>query len=487
MRRTSRALLFMVAALSLPSGISAQAVHPDVATELQEARRVLATPQMKQAIAYVDGSDEETVQEWLSLCNAYGPSGNEIGRSRLIYKLFRIYGLENVHIDDQYNVVGIRHGTGGGPTVVLNAHHDNVPLWPKGQPVEAFVADGRVWCPAANDDLLGVVQILTTLRALNAAKIETKGDIWFAAFTGEEAGNFSPSQQGTTLPSSQGPSRGMEQFVRANYPHNLDWKKGDVIAQLHGGGGEGVSAGSTPVRHRTILRVFSPFERDRWRRNALDAVGRIIVRISDEIRDPRAMGASPEGGGGGEDVLLLNMSMVGASEIINTTASAAWIRFDMRSASEARLMKANNDIRRIAKEVTEKVGEGLDFVYEIVSKNGTEGGIEGFDEVNNAGARMATAASQALYSTRPTIDPTNGCGDCVQAYVAGMPAMSFRGSVIDYGENGRFELKRDIPLNSAVRRRTVGHDVTESADINRAWSGVKHALLFAVAYTGLGN
>lgn len=466
-------------ALAIPAAASAQReVQPVVTAELQVARQLLATPQMTKALAYVDGSDQETIQEWLSVCNAYGPSGDEIQRSRLIYKLFRIYGLENVHIDDEFNVVGIRRGTGGGPAVVLNAHHDNVALWPKGQPVEAFVADGRVWCPAAGDDLMGVVQILTIARAMNAANIRTKGDVWFATFTGEE-------------PKSMYASRGIEHFVRANYPLNLDWRRGDVIVQLHGGGGEGVSVGSTPVRRRTILRVFSPLEKNRWERHSVDALGRIIARVSDEVRDARSTSVSSkkEAGAGrpADDLLYLNMPMIGASEIINGTADQAWIRFDMRSATEARLMKAHEDIRRIAREVTTKIGEGLDFVYEISSKNGTEAGIAGWDEENNAAARMAVAASQALYGTRPVIDAANGCGDCVQAYIGGMPAMSLRGNVVDAGENGKFVLRRETLLRSAVRRRTVGHDVTESVEIDRVWSGVKHGLLFAVAYTGLAN
>jgi hypothetical protein len=65
--------------------------------------------------------------------------------------------------------------------------------------------------------------------------------------------------------------------------------------------------------------------------------------------------------------------------------------------------------------------------------------------------------------------------------------MSLRGNVVDAGENGKFELRRETPLRSAVRRRTATHDVTESVDINRAWSGVKHGLLFAVAYAGLAK
>jgi acetylornithine deacetylase/succinyl-diaminopimelate desuccinylase-like protein len=440
----------------------------------------MSLPRLEAAFAYVMGSEEETVQEWLSLCNAYAPSGNEIQRSRLLFKLFRIYGLENVHIDDALNVIGVRPGSGEGPTVVLNAHHDNVALWPKDQPVEAFVADGRVWCPAASDDLIGATQMLTVLRALNAADIQTSGDVWFVALTGEEA---------AIGPSHPDASPGAKQFVRANLPHNIDWRNGDILVQFHGGGGRGVNTGSSPVRHRTQLRVFAPFDGDRWAPHAADALARIMARIGPEVRDPRATSVPFERTSRGElppEVLFMNMGMIGASEIISRPVSEAWVRFDMRSAAETRLWQAHQAIQRIAGEELARMGDEFSFVYEINSKNGVEGGIEGWDQVNNAPARMAAAAAQALYSTSPVINASTGCGDCVRAYVEGMPAFSLTGSVVDYG-NGRVEMGGGSGLQSRVRRKTASHDVTESGEIVRLWAGVKHGLLFTVAYAGLVN
>jgi hypothetical protein len=65
-----------------------------------------------------------------------------------------------------------------------------------------------------------------------------------------------------------------------------------------------------------------------------------------------------------------------------------------------------------------------------------------------------------------------------------MPAFSFRGSVLDHGD-GRFEVGGRRGLQSEVRRKTVGHDVTASGDIDPIWAGIKHALLFVVSYTGM--
>lgn len=470
--------LTALASQGLSNQLRAQDINPDVAEELRVVRQVMNSGHVQRAFGYVERSEEETVQEWLSLCNAHGPSGDEIRRSRLLFKLFRIYGLENVHIDDALNVIGIRPGVGEGPTVVLNAHHDNVALWPGDQPVEAFVADGRIWCPAASDDLMGTTQMLTVLRALNAAEIETRGDIWFVALTGEEA---------PIGPGHSDASRGAEQLVRANYPHNLDWRRGDILVQFHGRGGEGVNTGSTPIRHRTQLRIFAPFDRDRWAPHAVDALGRIVARIGPEVRDPRSTRVAFVREGDAElpaDVLFMNMGMIWANEIISRPASEAWIRFDMRSDKEARLWQAHEAIQRIAAVELSEMGEEFSYVYEINSKNGIEAGIDGWDKVNNAPARMAAAAAQALYGTAPVINANTGCGDCVRAYVTGMPAFSFTGNVTDYG-GGRFELGGGGELQSEVRRATAGHDVTESGEIVRLWSGIKQGLLFTVSYVGL--
>ncbi len=177
------------------------------------------------------------------------------------------------------------------------------------------------------------------------------------------------------------------------------------------------------------------------------------------------------------DVLFMNMGMIWAKEIISRPASEAWIRFDMRSPTEARLLDAHARIRRIAKEELAKMGEEFSYVYEINSKNGVEAGIEGWDKVDNAPARMAAAAAQALYGVTPVIDSTTGCGDCVRAYTTGMPAFSLTGNVTDFG-GGRFEVGRGGALESEVRRRSASHDVTESAEIVRLWSGIKHGLGF---------
>jgi acetylornithine deacetylase/succinyl-diaminopimelate desuccinylase-like protein len=472
--------LSAVAALLLtPSIATAQEAGTIVLKVPEEEKivsKVLASDPMKKALEYVAGSDEETIIEWLSLCNAHGPSGDEIFRARHIWKLLRIYGLENVHIDDRNNVIGIRRGTGGGPTVVLNSHFDNNSQgWPKEQPIQAFVADGRIWCPAAGDDLVGTVQLLTILRAMNAGNIETKGDVWFAFFTGEE-------------PLKDNASMGAELFVTSNYPHNIDWRRGDILMQLHGGGGDGVSTGSVEVRHRSQLRVFVPVDRSEWDKHAVDALGPIIARISREVRDPRAATANRTSAGRPKDMVILNMAQIEAGKTLNQTATEASIRFNLHALTEKDLWRVHDQIQKIAKEECAKQDLPCTTHYSINSKNGLDGEIPGFDKVNNAPARMAVAASNVLYGTVGSLNPIGGCGDCARAYRNGMPAFSLRGRVVDYGD-GRIDKapERGDRLESKVRRKTRNHDPTASAPIENVWAATKHGLLFAVSYAGLSD
>src|SRR5574341_1224977 len=111
-------LAVFLVATTFPPAVRSQLRTPDVRSEEAELRRVLATPGMREAMGFIEreqADSHDIVQDWLGICNAYGPESAEIYRSRHIYKLFRIYGLEDVHIDEEWNVIGVRPGTGTGP------------------------------------------------------------------------------------------------------------------------------------------------------------------------------------------------------------------------------------------------------------------------------------------------------------------------------------------------------------------------------------
>lgn len=480
--------LVIVSAGAFPNGTDAQNAALDLTAEVEIVMRFLGTPEVQAALDFVESQiadPSDVIQDWLGVCNALGPSHDEIFRSRHIYKMFRIYGLEEVYIDDMLNVIAIRRGTGDGPTVVLNAHHDNVPIWPKEQPMEAFERDGRIYCQAAGDDIPGVIQLFTVLRAMNEANIQTEGDVWFVTLTGEETG-----------------SPGADHFARAHYPLNLDWKSGDAVVQLHGGAGEGVTTGSAPITTRTMLRFFTPFERRlpgdqggdrRWRPHAVDVLARAIIRIRSEVTDPRpdCLRCTGSDANAERAEWYVNPGMLQGSPVVNRPTSEASTRIDIRADTWPEVWRLHEQIKTIAEEscallenegfpphyYTERCSFVLD-VQEVYGRDWENNPIPGWNPADNPQARFAAAAGQALYGFEGTIDPRRGCGDCSNMYKMGLPAFSFRGNVIDYG-NGRVE--RGYP----VQARQGGHDVTESMEVTPIWAGIKHALVFAVTYAGM--
>jgi acetylornithine deacetylase/succinyl-diaminopimelate desuccinylase-like protein len=467
----------------LRTNAAAQVVPDLTEEELAVVRAHLQSPQLQQALEYIErhqADPSQLVSHWLGICNAYGPSGDEVYRANHIYKLFRIYGLDHVYIDDDNNVIGIRPGTGGEPKVVLNAHHDVVPLWPKDQPIEAFYENGRIYCPGAGDDIHGVLALVMILRAMEAANLETNGDVWFVTLSGEETGVW-----------------GAENFARRNYPHNIDWRNGDAVVQIHGSAGVGVSSGSVPVRNMASLRFFTPFERRiegqpgadrRWRvGHAVDVLTRTIVRIRSELTDPRpdclrCPGVESEEGA----EWYINAAHIESHPVRNRPASEALVRFDLRARDKSRLHDVRAGIMRIAGEVCHELEttgfpphgytDRCYFTFNLDREYGNEEAVPEFDRVNSRQVRMVAAAAHALYGFEPEIAPANGCGDCVGMYDAGLPSLSFRGNVIDHG-GGRIE--------RGPGGRQGGHDVTESQTVEVIWSGIKHGLVFAASYSGM--
>lgn len=104
------------------------------------------------------------------------------------------------HVGDQpvyegrLNVVGRWKGTGGGRSILLNAHIDTVPegdpaLWTH-PPYAAELVNGRIYGRGSCDMKGGLTTHLAALDALAEAGIALRGDVTIAATVGEEDGGL---------------------------------------------------------------------------------------------------------------------------------------------------------------------------------------------------------------------------------------------------------------------------------------------------------
>jgi len=97
--------------------------------------------------------------------------------------------IPDLHYDGRFNLRVVRRGTGGGKSLILNAHTDVVPP-SEGmeRPWDPRVEHGTVWGRGACDDKGQVALAYTVLKALDALGLRLKGDLITHLVVEEENG-----------------------------------------------------------------------------------------------------------------------------------------------------------------------------------------------------------------------------------------------------------------------------------------------------------
>lgn len=306
----------------LSAGLSAQTPADEVKT-LQEDARV------KAAFDHIDKDRDAILREWIAITEINAPSKHEQERARFIESLLRKHKLD-IRYDEAGNLIATRKGTGGGPVAVFDAHMDTV--FQPGLKIKATVRDGRVYAPGVGDDTRNIEALLATIRALDAATIQTKGDIVFLFTTDEEAG-----------------MTGAKHYTKENKG------KVDYYVALDGGyeGFTYAGIGITWYRHHFI----GPGGHTRSRTPPYSAslpMARAIARIY-ELPVPTNPSSN------------LNIGMLGGSEVPNAKAADAWFSLDLRSTSDEVLADLEKKIAAILDEEAKR--EGMTVKTDVISSS----------------------------------------------------------------------------------------------------------------------
>lgn len=285
----------------------------------EQVRRIQNEPKVKAAFAYIERHKEDILSEWIQITEVNAPSGHEQPRAKHIEGLLRKYKLDSVRYDGVGNLIAVRKGTGGGPTVVFDAHLDTV--FQPGLKIKATVRDGRIHAPGVGDDTRNIEALLATMRALDQANIKTKGDLIFV-FTVEEETNF----------------KGVKHFVQEN--------KGKIDHYIAlDGGYEGFTYAGIGInwyRHHFI----GPGGHTRSRTPPYSAslpLARSISRIY-ELKVPTTPPSN------------LNIGMLGGSEVVNAKAADAWFTVDLRSTRNEIIASLEKQIAAILEEEAKRAG-----------------------------------------------------------------------------------------------------------------------------------
>src|SRR5687767_10561481 len=270
-------------------------------------------PDVKAANDYIDRNKESILREWIAITEINAPSGHEQTRAKYIEKILRSYNLDEVRYDSAGNLIAVRKGTGGGPRIVFDAHLDTV--FQPGLQIKATMREGKVYAPGVGDDTRNIEALLATIRALNEAKIKTKGDLIFV-FTVEEETTFKGVD--TFIADNKGKidhyialDGGYEGFTYAGI--GINWYKHHFV------GPGGHTRSRTPPYSATLP--------------AARAIARIYAL---------AVPDNPPS--------HVNIGMVGGADAVNAKAEDAWFTVDLRSTDNAVIADLERKIAAIVKE-----------------------------------------------------------------------------------------------------------------------------------------
>ncbi|MDB0051446.1 M20/M25/M40 family metallo-hydrolase [Gammaproteobacteria bacterium] len=167
-----------------PSVLAQQSVVPIDNKVRNSFDAISSDPRVTAGLIRIQDREAEMIREQFRLTEIPAPPFKEEMRASYYLTLMRDRGLEDAYIDSEGNAIGIRRGSGDGPTLLIAAHLDTV--FPEGVDTTIELRGGRYYAPGIGDDTRGLAAMLSIIETLNDSGIQTHGDIMFAANVGEE-------------------------------------------------------------------------------------------------------------------------------------------------------------------------------------------------------------------------------------------------------------------------------------------------------------
>jgi tripeptide aminopeptidase len=151
---------------------------------VDEITELASQPLMVKAFARVEELEGETRADLITLTEIPAPPFKETKRGEKFAEMLAAAGVDSLWTDQVGNVIGLRRGSSGKRTVVVDAHLDTV--FPEGTDVKVKVVGDTLKAPGVGDDTRGLAVLLAGLKVLNHTGIKTDSDILFVATVGEE-------------------------------------------------------------------------------------------------------------------------------------------------------------------------------------------------------------------------------------------------------------------------------------------------------------
>ena len=306
MRARTGTVAFVAILAALPaSSATAQTIEPEY---LEEMEALAAEQAVMNALSRVEDLDPWGMDLLVELTEIPAPPFMEEVRAARFAELLREVGADSVWIDAEGNVLGLRRGRGGERTVAFGAHLDTV--FPEGIDVTVRMRGDTLYAPGVGDDTRGLIVVLTVLRAMEEANVETSDDVLFIGTVGEEG---------------LGDLRGMKHLFRDGADPIDAW------ISIDGGGlTRLITQGLGSVRYRV---TFAGPGGHSWgafgMANPAHALSRAVRLFQDAADALTRTGPRTS----------YNVGRIGGGTSVNSIPFDSWMEVDMRSVSPESLMR----------------------------------------------------------------------------------------------------------------------------------------------------
>ena len=315
----SEQVKILVLALLFGGGVATSA---SAQTAEQRVQTIVSSAPFRDAKAFLDADHERFVRELVTLTEIPAPSFKEQKRGAAYLEMLRAAKLTDVETDAEGNVMGIRRGTGGAPMLAVLAHLDTV--FPEGTNVTVKRNGTRVLAPGAGDDTGALALMLSVIRAMDAAKIQTPGDILFVGNVGEEG---------------EGDLRGAKYLLqKGKYKDRIK-----NFISIDGGTQDGIVTGALGS-HRYRVTFAGPGGHSYGAFGLVSpafALGNAMAKFS-KLQVP----ATPR--------TTFNVGVVGGGTSVNSIPNEMYMLVDMRSESPEELKKVDEAFQRTVREAVDE-------------------------------------------------------------------------------------------------------------------------------------
>ncbi len=287
----------------------------------QKVARLAAMPEVHAAFGWFGAHGRELAETQMELTRIPAPPFGESHRADWLRARFVELGLEEVHLDEAGNVLGVRPGAvAGSKFIAVSAHMDTV--FPRGTPIDVRREGDRLVGPGVSDNGAGLTALLALAQAMQAVGLHNASPILFIGNVGEEG---------------EGDLRGMRRIF--NDPR---WREAIAYTLVIDGGGTDtiITEGLGSRRFQATVRGPGGHSwTDFGTPNPIVVLARAIDLFSRTPvpNDPRT---------------AFNIGVITGGTSVNSIPESASMKVDVRSASAAELDRMEKALREALQEAT---------------------------------------------------------------------------------------------------------------------------------------